>query len=631
MIVPSMPPKQKMIDAFSLHVCEVEEVKGDTIDINLPANRYSDLASHIGVAREVAAIFNLNFKNPVKAIVSPPENQGILKLEVKAGKFVPRYAARMFELGKSNANPPWMKKVLASCGLKPINEVVDIMNFVMLETGQPLHAFDADKIKGGIVVRMAKKGEKIETLDGGSHTLSEEMLVIADKERPLAIAGIKGGLHSGVSGDTKRIIMEAGNFGAVSVFKTSKALKLETDAAIRFRHGISPVLVDWGLDRATELLTEMGAKLMDSVDIYDKSRGEGVIGFSAPMYEKLIGEPVSLKEAESMFKKRGFTVQNKKKDRFSVRIPAWRTDLEEPEDLIEEISRFKGYEELPPKAPLVSLASAKEDDITVLKDLARETLARLGLDEVYNYSFLAEKEPEMLSLQNPISRDLAYLRKNLWKGLLKNVEENGRFMDEIRIFEIGDIFKATLRENVEEVHLGICLGKKKEVQILEIKGIMGELFSALGIVDFETEEREGMLRIESDHKVMGEIRTVPLSKNWIATVAEFNLSRILDVAEGEREYKPLSKFPAVTRDVSLIVESNVRIGEMVEILERAGEDVLDVDLIDEYVDEKLGGEQSLTFRIVFQAEDRTLTDGEVNKSLEKMLQALRQKFKVEVR
>lgn len=630
-IVPNLPAKQKIAETFSLHVCEVEEVRGDTLQINLPANRYSDLASHIGVARESAAAFNLSFKNPVKKIINLPEGLGLLKVEIKEKGLAPRYAARLFEIPKYKAAPVWIKKSLVSCGIKPISGIVDTMNFVMLETGQPLHAFDADKVQGGIVVRLASEGEKIETLDGGRHTLSKDVLVIADKERALAIAGIKGGAYAGVSKDTKRIIVEAANFGAASVFQTSKALKLETDAAIRFRHGISPTLVEWGMDRATELLSEYGAKLLDSVDVYEKPRGGGIIGFSAGAYEKLVGEPVSLKEAESIFKKRGFTVQNRKKDKFLVRIPAWRTDVEEPEDLIEEISRFKGYNELMPKAPLVSLGSAIEEDITALKDVARETLVRLGLNEVLNYSFVGEKEPEMLSLENPISRDLAYLRKDLVKGLLKNVEENARFMDDINIFEIGDVFRATLRENVEEIHLGVCLAKKKQARILEIKGVMRELFSAFGLIDFLSEERNGALRIESDHKVIGEIKTVSLDKNWVATLAEFNLSKILDIAEGEKEYSPLSKFPAVMRDVSLILDLDARIGEIVEIMQESDEDIVDVDLIDEYVDEKLGGEQSLTFRIVFQADDRTLTDSEVNRALEKMLHSLRQKFRVEVR
>lgn len=630
-IAPDLPAKQIVAEEFSLHVSEVEEVKGDMLQIALPANRYSDLASHIGVAREAAAIFKLNFKDPVKHIVNAPENLGLLKVEVKEKGFAPRYAARLFELGKAKATPPWMKKILLTCGLKPINQVVDIMNFAMLQTGQPLHTFDADKIRGGIVVRFAKEGEHIETLDGGHHALHKDMLVIADKERAQAIAGVKGGAHSGVSGETKRIIVEAANFGAASVWKTSKELKLETDAALRFRHGISPALVEWGLDLATELLHDSDAKLLDSVDVFDRPRGGGIIEFSPTSYEKLIGEAVSVKEAESIFKKRGFVIHGKKKDKILIRIPAWRTDVDIREDLIEEISRFKGYDTLPPQAPLVALGSAVEDDITILKDLSRETLTRLGLSEVLNYSFVGEKEPEMLTLQNPISEDLAYLRRDLSKGLLKNTEENSRFTDDIRIFEIGDVFRAKLHENAEEVHLGLCLAQKKNAQILEIKGIMQELFGAFGLVDFMTEERNGVLRIESDHKVVGEIKAVNLPKNWVATFAEFNLSKILDLVQGEKEYRPLSKFPAVMRDASLIVDANVRIGDMVEIIQKADNEITDVDLIDEYVDEKLGGEQSLTFRIVFQAEDRTLTDSEVNKAMEKILHDLRQKFRVEVR
>lgn len=633
-----MPGISKVAEASNLHSFEVEEAEGDMLDIAMPANRYSDAASHIGIAREVSAALDKPFKSPVKTIINPPSGQGILKVEVENKAACPRYSARVFEIKKLPASPVWMKNVFKTCGLKPINGIVDLTNYVMLETGQPLHAFDADKLSGKkIIVRKARNGEHFETLDNQRFELNSGDTVIADSSKALAIAGIKGGLNSGVDGRTKRIVIEAANFDPVRVFKTSRRLKLITDASIRFSHGLSPELAGQGMDRITELLIKSGAKLVDSVDVYPKQAADEIIGFSIEKYASLIGAEISAAKAKKIFMNIGFSIEKPKnpaKDSFVVRVPAWRTDVETPEDLIEEAARFVGYNKMKPQMPTVALKPAQEEDMVILKEKVRRFLVNVNLNEVYNHSFSDEGGKSAIELENPISSEFKELRQTLQAGLLKNVADNGRFFDEVRIFEIGKVFRNEGGKVRERLHLGISIGAKKKSYVLELKGIFDDLLKSFGLYDFsmtESADRKN-LQIGLGKKIFGNIKTINLEKGWVASVGEMDLDAILPVIEEERAFKPLPKYPAVMRDISVLLSVDARIGEVMETIETASSKYVEnVDLIDEYVDKKFDGKQSLTFRIVFQSEDKTLTDAEVDRDLAKIISALKRAFKAEVR
>ncbi len=643
---PRLPGISKVAEASNLYSFEVEEATGDLLDIAMPANRYSDAASHIGIAREFSAALEKPFKSPIKPIINPTGGRGIVDVEVENKTACPRYSARVFEIKKLPATPAWMKGVFKTCGLKPINGVVDLMNYVMLETGQPLHAFDADKLAsaGGkketkkIVVRNAKKGERMETLDNQHFELDTSDVVIADSHKALAIAGIKGGANSGVDGKTRRIIVEAANFNPVKIFKTSRKLKLITDASSRFSHGLSPALAGQGMDRATELLVKGGAKLVDSIDIYPKQAGDGIIGFSPEKYKSLIGAEISQAKAKKIFTSIGFSIEKsglKKQsaDSFFVRVPAWRTDVETQEDLIEEAARFVGYNKMKPQMPTVALKPAQEENMVVLKEKVRRFLANVNLNEVYNHSFSDEGGKQAVELENPISSEFKNLRQTLEVGLFKNIADNGRFFDEVRVFEIGKVFKAEGGNVRESLRLGIAVGARKKSFILELKGIFEDLFQSLGLEDFRMAESAGkVLRIESGKKIFGSIKTANLEKGWVASLGEISLDAILPVIEEERAFKPLPKYPAVMRDISVLLPVDIRIGQVMEIIERASSKfVEDTDLIDEYIDEKFDGKQSLTFRIIFQSEDKTLTDAEVDRDLSKIISELKKTFGAEVR
>jgi len=315
-----------------------------------------------------------------------------------------------------------------------------------------------------------------------------------------------------------------------------------------------------------------------------------------------------------------------------------------PEDLIEEAARLKGYDTLVPRAPYVAIGDAREEDAVVLKSRVREFLVRARLNEVCLHSFIRRSDAEaavkrdypegrtVVELENPLNAEYECMRPSLSPGLLDAVRANSRFFDDIRAFEVGKVFAADKSGAKEALHLGIVLARKKESYFAELKGIANDLLSSFGVTDITMVERGGRLYIEADEEVIGYMEPRQMEKGWQAAVAELDLDHLLKLVSAEHEFKPLPKYPSVVRDISILCKDDVRIGEVLAVIQQAGaRDVVDVDLLDEYTDEKLGGKQSLTFRIVFQAEDRTLTDGEVNMEFEKVTHALKAKVGADVR
>lgn len=653
--VPALKNPDHLRDILTAHLFEVESINSDTVDIKVLPNRYSDAASHIGIAREVAAVLGKAVQLP-KAKKSEAKAAHVeaaldLVLSVKEKPLCSRYMARYFEIDKNAATAEWMKRVLASCGMRPINAVVDIMNYVMLEVGQPMHAFDADKIKS-IIIRRAEAKEKIETLDGNHFTLTEEDLVIADGNYLLGIAGIKGGKRAEVTSATTRIVVEAATFDAVALYKTSKRLKLVTDASQRFTHRLSPALPQEGLLRATELFIEIcHARVGEVVDHYPKKMKPAVIKFSVDAFNELSGMKLSEAQALGYLKRLAFSVQGGGGNARVV-APARRTDIERFEDVAEEIVRLVGYDKLPATPPAVALSPAVHDDAVMLKGLIRQLLPGAGLSEVYNYSFVSERdiarvgvgEGNPAALQNPVSAEFAYMRPSLAAGLLKNIEDNFRFEDSVRLFEIGKVFQEVKGKVRERLVLGIALGSKKAQPLLELKGIISELLDRLGVMEhfMRNMTRAGVkyisadesMCVESDHHVLGCFGAVPQALVAHAAVAEIDLGELTELVSGEREYEPVAKYPAVVRDVSMLISRDKRVGDILEEIQAVSPKfVYDVDLIDYFEDDaKMRVDQkSLTFRIVFQANDHTLTDEEVEREMEKITHVLRDRLFAVVR
>ena len=659
-LAPKIPDKKTFIETFNLRVFESANLSGDAVEISIPANRYSDAASHWGIAKLAAAIFGGKAEN-FSAIKSArprtkrsfygaqPEIKGdYFDVVISVKNHCPRYMGRYFEIERVGNSPDWMRKCLTDCGLRPINAVVDILNYVMLEVGQPLHAFDFEKLapsdkKGGkkkISVRLARSGEEIETIDNNRFKLKDSDLVIADEEGVLAIAGIKGGKRAEISSGVKKILVEAANFEPAGIYKTSRELSLATDASVRFAHGLSPVLAEIAMNRVSRLFQEiLNAKSGAAKDAGKYKPAKKVLRFHIDRFNGLTG--LQLKESVCLdyLKKLDFKVKGS-----FVEIPPTRMDIEIFEDLAEEIVNLYGYDNLPSQPPRVALRLSGYEDQIILKNNIRNALIGFGFSEVYNYSFLGdvdlrantnanqrESEP-LVEIENPISEDKKYLRPNLRPLLLKNMESNLRFYDEARIFEIGKIFLKD-SSSKEKLMLGIAMAFKKGNPALELKGVIDQLLQAVGLVDyFMKPENENSLRLESDHQVLGYVNAVSDNR----AVAEIDLEKLLALAEEEKSYEPLTKFPSVMRDISLFVPRASRIGEMLTTIENAASRLLqDVDMIDfyeagvtDFADET---RKSVTFRLVFLAKDRTLTDEEVEEEVKKITAALREEYGAEVR
>lgn len=672
---PGKYSKADLVEGLNTYSFEAVDLGGDILEVpnTSIARRFSSAASHLGIAREASAIFSTKFIDPT--LKSPKfdfKDKGIFKVNIKEKILCPRYSATYVADVKVGPSPEWLKDALETSGLRSINNVVDIMNYVMLEVGQPLHAFDADKVVGGIIVRRAKNEEEIETIDGNKFKLPQDILVIADEDHPLAIAGIKGGKYSEVSLKTTRLLVESANFEGVGIYKSSLKLNLRTDASIAFSHNLSPELVGLGMDRALVLLKEIcGAKIYKTEDVYPKKQPKRAIKLDLPKIERIIGIKIKRSEAVDILSKLDFKISKN-----LIIAPAIRNDIEIIEDIAEEIVRFKNFNKLPAVPPRVDLGIGAEDSTVIIRDKIRKYLCAAGYSEVYNYSFISKTRTglapaEVLgikspaSLANPLSVDFAYLRNSLAPYLEKNLNDNIRFYDEVRIFEIGRIFgdaseqkaepHTELRSGTGEVSkilekpvLGIAIyGKNPPSQgsgrasgFLELKGIIDGLFGSLGLADwfmpdlnFECDLLEGnsAVRIEmGDHSVLGYIGV--LKSSGKGAVLELDLERLVKAVVEEKEYEPISKFPSIDRDISLLVAGSVRVGDILEIIQSVDpEHVNDVDLMDFYEDEKFGGKKSLTFRIVFQAEDRTLTDAEVDREIQKIIKVLMERAGAELR
>ena len=635
--VPQLPPKKKVVEELNLKAFEAEVLAGDALDISLPANRYADAASHWGIAKEAAAIFDLKVSLPAGfgRAVNLPSGNKLFSVKVEDPALCLRYDALLLSLEKKTASPSRLKKYLEVCGLRSINLIVDIMNYAMLETGQPLHAFDYDKIAGEgknkkIIIRRAKAGERMEALDGKTYDLSAGDLVIADAEGILAIAGIKGGKRAEVDSSTKKILVESANFSAPEVYATSRQLNLVTDASARFARDLSPELAEYGAARAAYLVKELsGGRVLDSFDYYPKAAKGEIIGFSVEKAASVLGAPIRKNESAAILKNLGMGILPSKNKRFDflVQTPVLRRDLQTTEDLIEEVGRIYGYNNIPSRPPRVSLKPAEIDDILVAKRRARDFLRNLGFNEIYSYSFFdrlsskwvwssSPKEKLLLEIQNPISEDKKYLRADLTSYMVRALEDNSRSFPELRIFEVGKVFSAA----GERFHLAIGFGSKDKPASSALKGVVNQLILSFGITEifFRPLGSDSTL-IEIDHNVVGRINVID-GKDQRA-VAELDLEDVKNASSEEFEYRALPKYPSISRDLSLEFSEGVPIGDILEEINRAKSGHLwDVDVADYY------DQRRFTLRLVFQARDKTLRDEDAEKEMAVIINQLKRKF-----
>jgi len=630
-INPKVPAPKKVAELLTMHLFETEVVGKNTLDIEILPNRYSDAASHWGLVKEIGAITSTSLRHPEFSsgstkILKQVQNDKT-KISLKTPKCSRMIACQLDGI-KIKPSPKWMQDVLKDVGMQPINNLVDITNFATLETGQPLHAFDLDKMEGDLVVRSAKKGEEVVSLDNKKYKLDGSDLVLADSKSALDVAGIKGGKKAGVNKSTKRILLTAGNFNGGSIYKTSKKIGLTTNASARFSHQISPELAMIGVNRAVDLIKELcNGQPKALADAYPKKVKPNIHKFDINQFNKITGLNLKEKEAINYLKKLGFKINPNR----LVKVPSIRTDIERFEDLVEEVVRLYGHQNLPATPPQVAIGSVKTNEAILFQNKIRTILVSFGLDEVYNYSFVSEKlaDDNAVALKNPVSCQLSHLRPSLLPLLLQNIKSNHRFFKRVAIFEIGQVF---LSESKEKSKLGIVIADKKSgsKSVFELKGIIDGLLERLGLTDyFFKEDDSGRLLLESSNTLIGYAK----DRGNGTAVTELNLDELIKLVREEKSYRPLVKYPSIIRDLSFVVPAKVKFSEVMSIVSSAAPKYLDdIDLLDFYEDERLGVERrSLTLRLLFQSKDRTLTEKEVNQEMKKVTKALINQLNVELR
>ena len=589
------------------------------IDVDVLPNRAHDCLSHRGIAKELSALFSMPLKRDVfreeqKKIGEELPLSKILSVEIDDVLLCRRYAGAVIQGVKVDRSPDWLKKRIEAVGQKSINNIVDATNFVMLNLGQPLHAFDMKKLKENsgkvsIVVRNAKNGEKICTLGGEEYELDTTNLLITDgnAKAPIGIAGVKGGKLSEIDEETTDIIIESANFHPVSIRKTSQRLKLRTDASTRFENELSPESVYYGITEVVKLIVEIaGGDVEGFVDMYPKQADDNrAINLSTKDINKLLGTSIDNAHVEDILKRLdfAFTLED---ETYTVTAPFERRDISIPADVIEEIGRMYGYENIGEEVP------QKEREVPVRKkfyyaERIRDFLTKGGFTEVYTYSLRNNGE---LELENPLASDKNFMRITLQDGIRDSIALNEKNktvlgLDNIKIFEIGNVFLS------KGEHTSVCIGVSQQDE--NIENTIINLFEEL-----HTESK-------------GE---------WKNNIYEFNLDAILDSLEepdtynvkSDSEsfsYKPFSLFPPVLRDISVWVPESLSSEEILSMIKsNAGDLLVQSHLFDEY---KKNGKMSYAFNLTFQSDEKTLSEDEINKVMKKITDHFNKQSGFEVR
>ncbi len=656
-----LPPPEKLAEILTMRAFEVEEVNKIKVgksqdwqlEIDVLPNR-TDCYSHFGMAREIGAILNLKMKTENWRLKEEEnlQTKDFVSIKVKAG--CQRYCARVLIEPKIEESPDFIKERLEVCGLKPINNVVDITNYVMLELGQPLHAFDLEKVEDRqIIVRLAKEGEEILTLDNEEYKLDESILVIADSKKPIGIAGIKGGKNSGISERTKILLLESANFDPVLIRRASIKIDLKTDAALRFSHGLDPNLAEVAANRAAFLIQQIcKAKVAKGIlDYYPQKVLPKKIKLDKNYLESLLGIKISTKEIVTILKNLGFELSKN----LVVTVPTFRRDVSIQEDLIEEVGRIYGYEKIEKKFPTVLLCPPRKNFDLFWEERAKDILKEIGFFEVLNYSFVSKDDienfgfkEEAIEIENPVSANFQFLRPTLLVNLLKNVQKNQKNFPEIKIFEIGKIFKKEKQTKKEKKALSFVISGNK---FFEAKGIIDTLFKKLGISNFyfdffkpTPEETKSTIwqkgktaEIRIGDKEVGFLGMISrkilekyeIEKDLVAVDIDFDL--LSKLATEEQEFEPISPYPPIIRDISILVPKDVLVETVISEIERSGGELIrDIDLFDIF--EEIEPERkSLTFRIIFQAKDRAILPKELDQIWEKIIENLEKNQNWEVR
>ncbi|HXI83162.1 MAG TPA: phenylalanine--tRNA ligase subunit beta [Verrucomicrobiae bacterium] len=605
---------------------------GDTVfDIEVTPNR-PDWLSVIGIAREVSALTGNALKFP--EITVPESGEPVEKLTsvtVDAPDLCPRYAARVIQGVKIGPSPAWLKQILEKVGLRSVNNVVDATNYVLLECGHPLHAFDYKLLsEQRIVVRRANNGERFVAIDGTQHELTPDMLVIADANRAVALAGIMGGKESEIREQTTDVLLESAWFLPSSIRKTSKQCGLSSDSSYRFERGADIGQVTWASNRAAQLIQQLagGQIARGIIDTLAKPIEKRRVRCRYTQVNRLLGIEVPAETVKNIFTGLSLLVVSSDAQSCEVEVPTFRVDLEREVDLIEEVCRIHGVEKIPakmqPARPVVSGFDAQWN----ARARIRQILSALGFHEAQNQTLGEQGD---LKLQNPLTAEQHALRSSLAPGLLANLRTNvSRHQYDVRLFEIGRVFAT---DGKESLHLALAVTGRREphswetgvrdskLDYYDVKGALEELGETLGV------------SVVAEIKTISPAQAKKLDLRDAVYVAETELNPLLAVEEAERTFRELPKFPAVVRDMALVVEEGQQHGDVIAAIAKNPNKFLErVELFDIYRGSSIPtGKKSMAYSLTFRAPDRTLTDTEINGAHDQLKRSLLQTLKCEIR
>ena len=634
-----------------------------TVEFEITSNR-ADCLSVLGIAREAAATFQkpFNYKKPEYKGVSEDINK-YLSVNVENTDLCHRYIGGIVKNVKIQPSPRWMRERLRACGVRPINNLVDITNYVMLEYGQPMHAFDIRYLAGGkINIRNAHAGEKITTLDGVDRVLSPEMLVIADAEKPVAVAGVMGGEYSGIMDDTQTVVFESACFDGASVRRTAKKLGMRTDASARFEkgldaHGCMPAIL-----RAFELceLLGCGEPLNSVIDCDYNTKPQAVVPFDPDWTNAFLGTDIPAQDMVEYLEKIGFEVRDG-----NVYSPSFRIDIESKADIAEEIARFYGYNNI--KGTIITgIANAKLTDRQKLERKVESACVSMGLNQINTFSFISPKYydkirlPQNSSLRksvvitNPLGEDTSVMRTTVLPSMCEVVARNYNYRNpEAALFEIGTEYIVTGEDTLPLEPVRLAVGMYGNgTDFYSVKGVVEELLDTLGISEYEIEaagEDCGFDEVSAFHPgrvavakadgkplaVFGELHPDVLETYGIgvrAYAAKVLITELLDIDIPEKTYKPLPKYPATTRDISLICDDEIPVASLEKLIKEAVGGILEkVNLFDVYKGEQIeNGKKSVAFSVAMRSHDGTLTDEQADAAMKRVVKAL-SKINAEVR
>ncbi|MEX2225696.1 MAG: phenylalanine--tRNA ligase subunit beta [Dehalococcoidia bacterium] len=659
------------------------DVIGDTIfELSLTSNR-PDWLSVVGIAREVAALTGESVREPsLEYEAEGGAIKGSAAVDIADADLCRRYIATVVEGVKIGPSPAWLQERLIAVGQRPINSVVDVTNYVMLELGQPMHAFDYDRVANHhIIVRRADAGERFTTLDGETRTLTADMLVIADERGPVALAGVIGGIDSEVTEGTTNILLEVANFAGPNIRRTSAALKVRTEASARFEKGLAPELALVAAKRATKLLVEVcgGRARVGNIDAYPGKTREIRVELTRARLATVLGIDPPTSKVRSVLTSLGFSARWVPPDRYVVRVPYWRSDVHIADDVVEEVARIIGYDEIPAEPLAGSLPAPIETPLRDLRERARDVLAAAGMQEVITYALttlgaIAKLTPkEDLAIHppyrmvNPISAEHEYLRPTLRPSLLQTLAANLRFdKGEIAIFEAARTYQRpeSRAEQVdaypgadalpdEREHItGVVSGRRPDrwgrpsdhsVDFFDAKAYVEALFDGVNVdAEYVPVTEYAMAPGRSAEVRVGGHRVGVLAQVHPDVAAGFDIQQdvylfdivlddVLPFAGRRKRMQRISRFPAVEQDIALIVDEDVPAGAMQRVMESA-QLVRSARIFDVYRGDQVpAGKKSVAFDLVYQSEDHTLTDDEVAKAQRKLLERLKREFGAELR